>query len=694
MNNLTRNLVRTIRRRIAAVIVLMVLGVAAAEAQDHSLILNTSHPDRVTSIRYDERTDTVFSAGRDGTVRFWNRNTGNLTKTIRFSDLPITQIALHPTRPVFAAVESDGSRRHRVTIWNYETGRPIAERLLDDAPIHLAFSPQGRFLAYSMPRFQSMEFLDAATGRVLPYFSSGHGIVTFFTIAASEARVMTYIPSSGTIIYRDIPSGNEVQRARTRTNLQHMVVLSDRRHAAAVAGTELVILDILNGSVVDSTRLGRIHSLAVDPVSDEIGVFLEETGRTVYTQYAFSAGRLSLRYTPDRAIPAPPTASRFIRDDLFLGYNAGDIVYFPRFAREKRDFALNRVRPVTGIAYADKNLYLGTPDGVISLESDVFDFTPVRRTDIPRVTYVTDRAIELPFSGSPSLTSVADDRVLAWSDGTSELFALDRFGVYPTPVTTNDRITELKPYADFALLTERNGRIRFVDLYTGAAELEITSVGTNTSVYLDDSLVVGKNATLTVLDSALLRIDGRTGETITIPTPSFLVFDIEYDVARGQLFSVGLEDRRGSIETVLYMHRGENFENVRAVTSYPREDLSANIAIDRLTSNVYFAAGRRDIAVWDGLRVRTLPPSGHVPRTVHVLSNFVYTLNFDGSVSVWTRGTDRHVMNFYLLADGNWAAITADGHFAASPGVPNTAFTLIPGRRTVRLESLRIFVGS
>ncbi len=694
MDSLTSTISRSIRRRVALAFVICTVVVSGVFAQDHSLILNTSHPDRVTAIRYDESTDTVVTAGRDGTVRFWNRDTGNLIRTIRFSDLPITQVVLHPTRPVFAAVESDGTRRHRVTIWNYDTGRPIVERLLDDAPIHLAFSPQGRFLAYSMPRFQSMEFLDATTGRVLPYFRSGHGIVTFFTIAGSEARVMTYIPSSGTIIYRDIPSGNEVQRARTRTNLQHMFVLSDRRHAAAVAGTELIILDILNGSVVDSTRLGRIHSLAVDPVSDEIGVFLEETGRTVYTQYAFSGGRLSLRYTPDRAIPTTPTATRFIRDDIFLGYEAGDIVYFPRFAREKRDFALNRVRPVTAIAYADKNLYMGTPDSVISLESDVFAFTPVRRTDIPHVTYVTDREIDLPFSGSPSLTSVADDRILAWSDATSELFAIDRYGVYPTPVTTNDRITELKPYADSALVTERNGRIRFLDLNTGAAELEVTSIGTSTAVYLDHSVVVGKNATATALDSALLRIDGRTGETITMPTPSFLVFDVEYDIARNQLFTVGLEDRRGSIETVLYMHRGENLNTVRAVTSYPREDLSANIAIDRLTSNVYFAAGRRDIAIWDGLRVRTLPPSGHVPRTVHVLGNLVYALNFDGSVSVWTRETDRHVVNFYLLADGNWAAITAEGYFAASAGVPNSAFTLIPGRRSVRLESLRLFVGS
>ena len=58
----------------------------------------------------------------------------------------------------------------------------------------------------------------------------------------------------------------------------------------------------------------------------------------------------------------------------------------------------------------------------------------------------------------------------------------------------------------------------------------------------------------------------------------------------------------------------------------------------------------------------------HIPRTIYVEGDFLYTLNRDGTASVIDRFDGTPVLDLYVMADtdGGWIALRPDGRFFAS----------------------------
>jgi hypothetical protein len=170
------------------------------------------------------------------------------------------------------------------------------------------------------------------------------------------------------------------------------------------------------------------------------------------------------------------------------------------------------------------------------------------------------------------------------------------------------------------------------------------------------------------MGTPLLKIDTNTGETVPVRDENLLIFEIAYDEVTGSVYSIGFQERKGSLRTVLKQHQGANYERVTPLISYPGEDDKATIAIDPISSRVYTSLGYGNVHMyaWNGFT--TLETVEHIPRDLYVHKQLLYSLNNDSSISVWDTVDGNALFRIYLFTDNTWAVITTSGDYYASSG--------------------------
>jgi hypothetical protein len=163
------------------------------------------------------------------------------------------------------------------------------------------------------------------------------------------------------------------------------------------------------------------------------------------------------------------------------------------------------------------------------------------------------------------------------------------------------------------------------------------------------------------MGTPLLKIDTNTGETVPVRDRNLLIFELAYDEVTGSVYSIGFQERRGSLRSVLKQHQGRNYERVTPLISYPGEDDTATIAIDESSSRVYTSLGYGQVHMyaWNGFT--TLERVEHIPRDLYVHKQLLYSLNNDSSISVWDTSDGSALFTIYLFDDYSWAVVTEEG---------------------------------
>ena len=134
------------------------------------------HTDQVESVVYSDDGQQVVSGGLDGTVRFWNTNSGRSIQVIQLSG-PVGKVEFSPDGLTVAATSArpDGVG---VQIWNAANRRMVREfRCPEGASTFytLAFSPDGKRLATSNCAMDSrIRIWDIQSGRLASELE-GHG---------------------------------------------------------------------------------------------------------------------------------------------------------------------------------------------------------------------------------------------------------------------------------------------------------------------------------------------------------------------------------------------------------------------------------------------------------------------------------------------------------------------------------------
>jgi len=171
------------------------------------------------------------------------------------------------------------------------------------------------------------------------------------------------------------------------------------------------------------------------------------------------------------------------------------------------------------------------------------------------------------------------------------------------------------------------------------------------------------------LPGSLVRVNLTTGETVAIRDRNLFTYALLLDPAGGGggpvLYSVGVDAAR---TTNLLRHDGPGFDRETLLDHVAGEDLDAGLSFDPVHRILYATLGRDRAVSWDGQSLATLALENAVPRRLLVQDGLAFAVNRDSTVTVADARTGAQRALVALFTDGEWAAVFANGRYAASTG--------------------------
>ncbi|HEY9594173.1 MAG TPA: hypothetical protein VHE79_06835, partial [Spirochaetia bacterium] len=326
------------------------------------------------------------------------------------------------------------------------------------------------------------------------------------------------------------------------------------------------------------------------------------------------------------------------------------------------------VEEVSDIAFADHTLVIGTSRTIGLFPVDGAPGAE-RRLGEPVV-------LPNPFASPVVFSPASEGRIIAWPRDaeTGSLAEIDvaTHAARDLALPFDGPLLGAGSVGDLIYTLARDGEIRVVDESTGALRFAVTRPGATCIAALGpDTLVVGRGPGGSIAGS-LVQIAVGTGETVPLSGPNVYTGAIVSDIARGRLYSLGV-DERGRPNVVLLRATGDPLSVLAS------EIPSTAFALDAASGVLYSAAGGDGIAAWENGAMTALadPDLGAV--RVRADDAIVASVGRDSLVSLWDAASRRQLAQVATFSDGGWAAVMPDGSFAGSPtGREHVALLLSP----------------
>ncbi len=656
------------KRRIVCFLLLLITS-PLLTPQQRWVPIDISHFGKINDLVYDGGRHLLFSAGEDGTVRIWNTEEKELLRTVRISHRPVQRLAAHPSQTHLAVLVGEALQAGTLEVWDWQRGQRLFAIESAKQVMYFAYSPQGNYLFYSQADYKSLTAVNPKTGRVLPYMGKGFGIVSYFTVARNEGNIMTYQPS-GFITYWDIRTGRMIKQVRAPANLDQIHISPNNRYIVASTGQELVLVDVLSGETVDSTRVAGIIDLNFSPVGNEISGVVETESAAVVKKWYFG-GRYLIELTTAFETQFSQASCLVYSDrDLYLAAYDGSISVVAPGGNVSR-VAENRRMEIFDLAFYGSAMTIASVREITVFDSEFFlrPYNSEQDADME----VQELHFPNPFGSSLGITYLDRQRLLLWRKSAEEgkLALLNTWygGIQDLPVVFESPIRQLTVSSQGIVVVEESGRCRILDPNTFSTTFEYNAPGMNKLIFTFGDILIGAKTSLSTFAGPLLQINRRTGETVPIQDPSLFVYDILYSGTgrSGELYSLAVEERAGRVRTVVKVHSGFAFERSRILQQFEGEDLGATLAVDD-SGRVYTTVGYESVRVFSGSQSEALEASGQIPRSLYVHDDKIFSLNRDSSISVWEIRSRRLLLNIHLFDDGSWTALTPTGGIRLSRG--------------------------
>lgn len=644
-------------------ILLFLAGGFVATANPITLIRN-SHQSGVSVIQVTGPAgETLVTGGDDGKLKFWDLQTQRLVQSIRVGRYPVRDVSFYPDGQRVAVLSSDGRREFRITVWNWSTGERLFRHVPDGDVLHMEVSPGGSFIFYSTTDRASMRVLHADTGQIRSLLQQNTGIITWFVPAVSEERIMLYSPANGTIEYRTVSTGDVAASFRAPLGMEHLTLLEQRRFAAGRNREgQLAVVDLLSGAVMATLPMGPIEDIhRIHNSPDFVVVTRDRTGPPAVHRLRFENGRITRRFSQSQTIPE--SALTFLQTDqeLIGSLNDGRLFQWSRMSPGGVVFAEPVVLPIADINLYGDTIQLLTENEIISISREVLEnFDGVQHRSMP-----------IQAAPAARFLAAGSDHALIWNrlDGVDPVVQLDSPALQVTPVPFElPRQPMHMSATDQSLLTlTRAGEVRIWDRDTGETTFSYRSAGIQTALYTDNQVFIGKSFRGGILDSSILSIDPRSGETVPLTSEADIVFSLSLDSRRGRLFAIGIRtDVNGRPATILEVHEGVGFQRRRIILELPGEYLDAIVAVDHPSGTIYTTLDDRGgILRWDGARIVAMDRDlAHIPRRLFLTPEYVIALNNDGTVTALSRRSGQVQVKVGVIdsgTSGSWIAVRHDG---------------------------------
>jgi WD40 repeat protein len=645
-------------RRLIGFILLLVPFFIAANAPQPRIVIQTGHSGEVRSISRQETAGITVSAGRDGSLRVW-RN-GVLLYNRQVSHLPLSDLIIHPEMPVAAFISTDSINTYRLSVYNWIEDRELYSIRIKDAPLSLGFSPKGSYLFYSRADRNSLTILDARTGSPLDIAAEGLGIVSAAFISNTESTMVCYLPS-GNIIYWDIEiNSRKAAPIGTMSNLEMVGFNNTGRYGVGYRNSSLHLFDLVTGRTLSTLPMDGVSEISVHPGMSRVAV-IRNPGRyqeIVEIDFSDRTLREVFRFSPPSNRPVSLSYHQGGIDVGMENGNLGRII--PHLNRYTLWGKSGPVR-ISDIDAWNGSLSVSSPGSLILIDSPQLRGSFVSAPDSIETTVVS-----LPFDQSGGFLPLDVRRGVVWnaqSPDKAYLFSVSD-GSFEELFSVSSACKEIYTDGDRLLSLDQNGSILQYDLQNREVLYQYAASGIRDVTFIDkESIIVGRSPSAR-FPSPLTRINLRTGETVSLEADDLLVYSLHYDPLTNHLYTLGLQERRGHIMTVIQQLQGAGFQHSLPLLSYPGEDHNATFILDGL--RLFTSLGRSEIQVsgWDGFSA--FSSISHVPHKISVDRNLVASVNSDYSISIWSKKTGQWLSDIYLFPGNEWLLARNDGSLAAS----------------------------
>jgi hypothetical protein len=626
-------------------------------------VIQSGHIGSCNAIAYSEESGgLIVSAGDDGTIKVWNAKSGSLASSVRITNGAVSKAAIHPSEPIIAVIETLGASSSKIHVWNFKKQEELYSLELKVIPLYFAFSPSGTYLLYTKPDLNSIAILNAKTGKETSHFVSGIGIVSFVSMSKTEKNMLTYQPS-GKLTYWEFQTEKKISGypKSTYSDLSNIAIADSKRFIAASSGNDLVIVDLVSGSLIEKVSVQGITNIAISDDCKEIAVAaVQGSGSKVFV-YRFDGGKLLKSENQTAASFAGIRDAAYIGKNLFLALGDGSIRSVSP-DRSVKIFSSNVLMHVTHMAFSQNITAIGAGSMILLVPTSIIEGGDTFEDEAPITRFPS------PLGEEPGFAFTGQDKLALWSTSaapyklivvnTKTLKTEFEYGGFESP------IIDASPEGRKIFTLEKNGICRIIDIETEEPQFEYTAQGLNAAIPVSKELIIAARNKIGKNTSTLLNINSKTGETVPLNEASDLCFSFAFDQAGGKLYYISIERGEMASTTCLKLRYGKDFENVKVLYSSKGEDFQASCAAAGRI--VYLSIGLDTIRTVDGSALDAFPASSIIPRKLFVNGKFLYSINLDWSLSLFDAVKKEPLFDFYLFNDFEWAAIYPDDSYITS----------------------------
>jgi WD40 repeat protein len=241
---------------ILRVCVVMVCGALVSSAAPEFTLVHTltGHTSYVDGLVFSADGRQVISGSWDGTVRFWDLESGREVRKIQAHVLPVIAIALSP------ALLASGSDDQTVKLWDLKTGKAVHTLRGHNAYVlSVAFSPDGKRLA-SADAFGMILEWDVESGRQVRVYE-GHELAVFSVAYSGDGKLLASASRDASARIWDVESGKTLQKL-TKGFRPHLVPRSvrfapDGKALITGGGAQVRLWDVATGNEIRAMTQGQ-----------------------------------------------------------------------------------------------------------------------------------------------------------------------------------------------------------------------------------------------------------------------------------------------------------------------------------------------------------------------------------------------------------------------------------------------------
>ncbi len=187
-----------------------------AHAQTAELVVQSGHAHAVASVAFSPDGKILASGSYDNTIKLWDVASGKELRTLSGHSSIVKMVAFSPDGHILAS----GSSIDTIKLWNVESGKELRTLKGDFWHVHPAlFSPDGKMLAFRSSD-QTIRLWDVASGKELRTLS-GHSKSISSIAFSPDGETLATGSGDSTIKLWEVESGKEL-----RTLLSHASVSS------------------------------------------------------------------------------------------------------------------------------------------------------------------------------------------------------------------------------------------------------------------------------------------------------------------------------------------------------------------------------------------------------------------------------------------------------------------------------------